>query len=57
MEIIKSKKKTVNPAWLNFVVSSRAIIEIKKELKKMKISDARILGKDLLEGFFTRIRY
>ncbi len=49
VEIIKSKKKTVNPAWLNFVVSSRAIIEIKKELKKMKISDARILGKDLLE--------
>tara|TARA_Y100001970_G_scaffold246340_1_gene314177 strand:- start:5196 stop:7343 length:2148 start_codon:yes stop_codon:yes gene_type:complete len=50
VEIIKSKKKTVNPAWLNFVASSRAITEIKKELKKIKISDARILGKDLLEG-------
>ena len=49
IEIIKSKKKTVNPAWLNFVASSRAITEIKKELKKMKISDARVLGKDLLE--------
>ena len=49
VEIIKSKKKTVNPAWLNFVASSRAITEIKKELKKMKISDARVLGKDLLE--------
>ena len=31
------------------MVSSRAITEIKKELKKMKISDARVLGKDLLE--------
>ena len=49
IEIIKSKNKTVNPAWLNFVASSRAITEIKKELKKMKISDARVLGKDLLE--------
>ena len=50
VEIIKSKKKTVNPAWLNFVVTSKAITEIKKELKKVKISDARVLGKDLLEG-------
>ena len=50
IEIIKSKNKSVNPAWLNFAASSRAITEIKKELKKMKISDARILGKDLLEG-------
>ncbi len=50
VEIIKSKNKTVNPAWLNFVASSKAITEIKKELKKIKISDARVLGKDLLEG-------
>ncbi len=49
IEIIKAKKKTVNPGWLNFVISSKAITEIKKELKKMKISDARVLGKDLLE--------
>ncbi len=49
IEIIKSKKKTVNPDWLNFVVSSKAITAIKKELKNIKISDARILGKDLLE--------
>ena len=49
IEIIKSKKKTVNPAWLNFVISSKAITEIKKELRDIKISDARILGKDLLE--------
>ncbi|RPG44755.1 MAG: bifunctional (p)ppGpp synthetase/guanosine-3',5'-bis(diphosphate) 3'-pyrophosphohydrolase [Gammaproteobacteria bacterium TMED112] len=49
VEIIKSKKKTVNAAWLNFVVTSKAITEIKKELRKVKISDARVLGKDLLE--------
>ena len=49
VEIIKGKKKTVNPAWLNFVITSKAITEIKKELKKVKISDARVLGKDLLE--------
>ena len=49
VEIIKSKKKTVNPDWLNFVVSSKAITAIKKELKNIKVSDARILGKDLLE--------
>jgi guanosine-3',5'-bis(diphosphate) 3'-pyrophosphohydrolase len=46
---IRGKNKTVNPGWLNFVISSKAITEIKKELKKMKISDARVLGKDLLE--------
>ena len=49
IEIIRGKSKTVNPGWLNFVISSKAITEIKKELKKMKISDARVLGKDLLE--------
>ena len=49
IEIIKSKKKNVNPNWLNFVVSSKAISEIKKQLKQIKISDARALGKDLLE--------
>jgi guanosine-3',5'-bis(diphosphate) 3'-pyrophosphohydrolase len=31
------------------VISSKAITEIKKELRKIKISDARVLGKDLLE--------
>ena len=49
VEIIKSKKKTVSPDWLNYAISSKAITEIKKELKSIKISDARILGKDLLE--------
>ncbi len=49
VEIIKSKKKNVNPDWLNFVVTSKAITEIKKDLKSIKISDARALGKDLLE--------
>lgn len=49
VEIIKSKKKTVSPDWLNYAISSKAITEIKKELKNIKISDARILGKDLLE--------
>ena len=49
IEIIKSKNKSVNPAWLNFVISSKAITGIKKELRDIKISDARILGKDLLE--------
>ena len=49
VEIIKSKKKTVSPDWLNYAISSKAVTEIKKELKSIKISDARILGKDLLE--------
>tara|TARA_E500000075_G_C6997287_1_gene328177 strand:+ start:460 stop:2607 length:2148 start_codon:yes stop_codon:yes gene_type:complete len=49
VEIIKSKKKNVNPDWLNHVVSSKAVTEIKRQLKQMKISDARALGKDLLE--------
>jgi len=49
IEIIKSKKKNVNPDWLNFVVTSKAITEIKKDLKSIKISDARAYGKDLLE--------
>ena len=49
VEIIKSKKKTVSPDWLNYAISSKAVTEIKKELKNIKISDARILGKDLLE--------
>ncbi len=49
IEIIKSKKKNVNPDWLNFVVTSKAITEIKKDLKSIKISDARAYGKGLLE--------
>ena len=42
VEIIKSKKKTVSPDWLNYAISSKAVTEIKKELKSIKISDARI---------------
>ena len=33
VEIIKSKKKTVSPDWLNYAISSKAVTEIKKELK------------------------
>ena len=44
VEIIKSKKKTVSPDWLNYATTSKAITEIKKELKNIKISDDKNFG-------------
>ncbi|GIS48680.1 MAG: hypothetical protein Ct9H90mP22_2680 [Gammaproteobacteria bacterium] len=50
IEIIKGKKKTVNPDWLNYVVTPKAIHSIKRQLKNMRLADLRVLGKDLLEN-------
>ena len=49
VEIIKSKTRSVNPEWLNYTVTPKAIAEIKKQLKNINVSDARVLGKDILE--------
>lgn len=48
VEIITSKKARPNPAWLSFVVTSKAKNRIRNYIKDRKKSDAEKLGKKLL---------
>ena len=49
VEIITSEKARPNPAWLNFVVSSRARSAIKNQIKNMNRADAVALGESLMQ--------
>ena len=55
VEIIIAKSKVeANPAWLNFVVSSKARNGIRHRLQSQKISAARKAGKVMLESELKR---
>ena len=55
VEIITSKTKSdVDPAWLNYVVTSKARNYIRSRLRKQKSSDARKAGKIMLETELKR---
>ena len=49
VEIETDKKATVDPGWLNFVVTSKARTAIRAQLRHQKTSSARKAGKLLLE--------
>ena len=49
IEILRDKIPQTSPAWLNFAVSSRARSSIRGYLSNLKISEARKLGKKLLD--------
>ena len=55
VEVISSKKDfELDPAWLNYVVTSKARSAIRSRLRKQKISDARKAGKVMLETELKR---
>ena len=54
VEIITDKSINVDPAWLNFVVSSKARTGIRNQLRHQKISQARKAGKVMLESELKR---
>ncbi len=55
VEIITSKTNSeTDPAWLNYVVTSKARAYIRAKLKKQKTSDARKAGKVMLETELKR---
>ncbi len=49
IEILRDKIPQTSPAWLNFVATSRARTSIRHYLSNLKISEARKLGKKLLD--------
>ena len=49
IEILRDKIPQTSPAWLNFVVTSRARNNIRHYLSNLRISEARKLGKKLLD--------
>ena len=49
IEILRDKIPQTSPAWLNFVATSRARNNIRHYLSNLKISEARKLGKKLLD--------
>ena len=49
IEILRDKIPQTSPAWLNFVATSRARNSIRHYLSNLKISEARKLGKKLLD--------
>ena len=54
VEIETDKKATVDPGWLNFVVTSKARTAIRAQLRHQKTSSARKAGKLLLESELKR---
>ena len=54
IEIIVSKKAEPNPAWLNFVSTSKARSSIRSNLRQQKASQARKAGKLMLENELNR---
>ena len=54
VEIETSKTAAVDPAWLNFVVTSKARAAIRAQLKHQKTSSARRAGRLLLESELNR---
>lgn len=53
VEIISSKNAAPNPAWLNFVVTGKARVNIRTYLKNLKRQEAVTLGRRLLEKELT----
>ena len=49
VEILRDKIPQTSPAWLNFAVSSRARNSIRNYLSSLRISEARKLGKKILD--------
>ena len=49
IEILRDKIPQTSPAWLNFVATTRARNKIRHYLSNLKISEARKLGKKLLD--------
>ncbi|MFO1354815.1 MAG: bifunctional (p)ppGpp synthetase/guanosine-3',5'-bis(diphosphate) 3'-pyrophosphohydrolase [Gammaproteobacteria bacterium] len=49
VEIITAKTARPNPAWMNFVVSAKARAAIRQFLKNLQQSEARELGRRLLD--------
>jgi RelA/SpoT family (p)ppGpp synthetase len=49
VEIITAKSARPNPAWVNFVVSAKARAAIRQFLKNLQHSEARELGRRLLD--------
>ena len=55
VEIITSKTESeLDPSWLNYVVTSKARSAIRAKLRKQKVSDARKVGKIMLETELKR---
>ena len=54
IEIIISEKNEVRPAWLNFVVTSKARAAIRSALRLQEASQARKAGKLMLESELKR---
>ena len=55
VEIITSTQAHPNPAWLSFVVTSRARSEIRHSLKTMHLSESAKLGERLLSQSLTTL--
>lgn len=55
IEIITAEGAHPNPAWLNFVVTGKARSNIRHWLKNQQHSEARMLGKRLLERALTAL--
>ena len=49
VEILRDKFPQTSPAWLNFAVTSRARSNIRHYLRNLRISEAKKLGKKLLD--------
>ena len=49
VEILRDKFPQTSPAWLNFAVTSRARNNIRRYLSNLRISEAKKLGKKLLD--------
>jgi GTP pyrophosphokinase len=49
VEIISSETATPNPAWLNFVATGKARVNIRSYLKNLRRQEAAALGRRLLE--------
>lgn len=50
VEIVTSENGRPNPAWLDFVVTSKARSSIRHYLKNQKRTESRALGRDLLKA-------
>lgn len=57
VEIITARAARPNPAWVNFVVSAKARAAIRQFLKNLQQSEARELGRRLLDQSLRDFRY
>ena len=55
VEILREKLPQTSPAWLNFAVTSRARNSIRHYLSNLKTSEARKLGKKLLDQSLSSV--